>query len=174
MGVDKDEGTPGSTLTHLYSNKMGRRSSEKGMEEGKDIGFFIRSIPLGFCPRESHVKGVCWGLALDSHCLEQQSGSGSTKDLPWSHLCQEHVIFVPDFGQNLILWWLGCFGDHSSGPFRGMIRMKKIEHVVQPEKGQSEGGSPLFFFPSSPSSGPLTLCGWSSEVGVCVGGCQAA
>lgn len=114
-----------SALTHLGLKKSGkRRHSEKGKEEGQDVGLSIRSVPLGFCPRESSVRGALWGPVLESHRIEQQPGPWITEGLSWPHLCQERAFFVPNFGLNLIPRWLGHFGEHSSGPFGLMIGME--------------------------------------------------
>lgn len=49
---------PESTLTHLESKVGERRCLGKGMEEGKDVGLSIGSVPLGFCPRECRIGGA--------------------------------------------------------------------------------------------------------------------
>lgn len=71
-----------STLSHLGLRKSGeRRYSEKGEEEVQDVGLLIRSVPLGFCPRESSVRGALWGPVLESHRIEQQPGPRITEGL---------------------------------------------------------------------------------------------
>lgn len=136
--------------------KIGKRDAmEKGEEESKDVGLSTGSIP--FFPRGGLRQrlGTSSGISLPQH-----PGPRTTKHLSWSCLCQEHAVFVPKFGLTLITQQLGHFGDHSSGPFAGIIRMSGMEKhsdwgVVKPDR---EGRGPSTFLPSSPTSGPLTLC----------------
>lgn len=138
-----------STLTHLRLKKSGkRRHSEKGKEEGQDVGLSIRSVPLGFCPRESSVRGALWGPVLESHRIEQQPEPRITEGLSWPHLCQEHA----NLGLNLIPRCSGHFGEHSSGPFGLMIGMR-----IQETLGLGAWFSRKWKVEVCPSSFPLHL-----------------
>lgn len=150
-----------STLTHLELKKSGkRRHSEKGKEQGQDVGLSIRSVPLGFCPRESSVRGALWGPVLESHRIEQQPGPWITEGLSWPHLCQECAIFVPNFGLNLIPRWLGHFGEHSSGPFGLMIVMRGVKKLWGWGRGSAGNGRWRSAFPPSVSTffRPCAFC----------------
>lgn len=66
--------------------------------------------------RQHH--GTCSEISLP----EQQPGPRTTEGLSWPHLCQECAVFAPDFD---LTWIPRLVGDHNSGPFGWMIRMRQ-------------------------------------------------
>ena len=84
------------------------------VEKGRERKARTLDCPLG----ASHVASFPEEISLP----EQKSGPRTTESLSWPHLCQECAVFAPDFDLTLIPWLVG---DHSSGPFGGMIRMRE-------------------------------------------------
>lgn len=77
-------------------------------------------------------SGTCSEVSLP----EQQPGPRTTEGLSRSHLCQECAVFAPDFDLTLIPQLVG---DHNSGPFGWMIRMRERRYtgaggVVPPDR----------------------------------------
>lgn len=94
------------------------------MEEGKDVGLSIRSVPLGFCPRECRIRGAsALGTSPAISLPRIEAWAWDTEGLSYTHVCQEcDKSLYPNFGLSLIPWWLGHFGDMVLGDLQEQSR----------------------------------------------------